>query len=462
MRSLGRAGVEVHAFAESPGVPLVRSVHLHRPHPMPRVGDDGDRAALAALDRAAGLIGRRAVLIPMDDRAALVAARLPARLRSRFLLPDTDPGLPARLADKAELARICQEFGLAHPETELPATPGEARAAALRLGLPLVAKWSRPWLLPSGADGLRSTTVLRSVAEVLRLHARTAEAGSPLLLQRLLPSRAGADWFFHGCFGEGGRLLAGGTGRKELAWPVGAGLTAVGSWLPHAQLTRDAAGLAARLGYRGILDLDFRWDADSGAYHLLDANPRVGAQFRLFSDRSGTDVVRALHLELTGRPVPEPRPVSGRLFVTENYGPVSALLTPRARRAAPLPHPPGGGRREVETAWFASDDPAPFLAMTGGVMRRAAERAVRAVRTVTDRSTRPRPLPAAEAAPSGAPAPATPQAGGAPQAAPGPGRAPGRTSRTPADRRASTPHAPGSRTPPAGPSATTHTPKSTR
>ncbi|NJQ08666.1 ATP-grasp domain-containing protein, partial [Streptomyces lonarensis] len=377
VRSLGRAGVEVHAFTESPRVPLARSAYLHRPHPMPEAAGGtqaaADAAAVAALDRVGARIGRRAVLIPMDDRAALLAARLPPRVRSRFLLAEVAPDLPERLADKSQLVGLCSEYDISHPSTEQPLSAADVRRGVTRLGLPLIAKWSRPWQLPAGS-GLRSTTPIHSEAEALNLYERTAEAGCPLLLQRLLPGRPGADWFFHGCFGADGRLLAGGTGRKELSWPVGAGLTAAGSWLPHAQLTRDAMRLAQRLGYRGILDLDFRWDPDTGAYHLLDANPRPGAQFRLFTDRSGTDVVRALHLDLTGRPVPEPRPVPGRLFVTENYAPVSALLTARGRRAPAAPRPPIAGRRQIEPAWFAPDDLGPFLAMAARTVRRAARR----------------------------------------------------------------------------------------
>ncbi|WP_338316366.1 hypothetical protein, partial [Streptomyces bohaiensis] len=374
MRSLGRAGVEVHAFTESPRVPLARSAYLHRPHPMPEPAagsrQEADRAAVEALDRAGARIGRRAVLIPMDDRAALLAARLPPPVRSRFLQPEVAPELPERLADKAQLVSVCSEFGVSHPATEQPGSLTEVRRAVGRLGLPLIAKWSRPWHLPADS-GLRSTTAVHSEAEALNLWERTAEAGCPLLLQRLLPGRPGADWFFHGCFGTDGGLLAGGTGRKELSWPVGAGLTAAGSWQPHTQLTRDAVRLAQRLGYRGILDLDFRWDADTGAYHLLDANPRPGAQFRLFTDDGGTDVVRALHLDLTGRPVADPRPVPGRLFVTENYAPVAALLTARGGRASRAPLPPAGGRRQIEAAWFAPDDLAPFLAMAARTVRRA-------------------------------------------------------------------------------------------
>ncbi|WP_173019720.1 hypothetical protein, partial [Streptomyces alkaliphilus] len=287
------------------------------------------------------------------------------------------------------------------PDTYAPATEEEVRAVVAELGLPVVAKWSRPALLRAGS-GLRSTTLVHSRDELLRLIDRTDEAGSRLLVQRVLPGGPGADWFFHGCFAEGGRLLMGGTGRKELAWPPRAGLTAVGSWLPHPAIERAAVRLAARIGYRGVLDLDFRRDPVTGDHHLLDANPRPGAQFRLFTDRTGLDVVRALHLMATGRPVPRAVPVPGRLFVAENYGLLSALVDlPRRgagsrRGAAPAARPggaplrlrAGGTPRRVETAWFAPDDPVPLVAMSAGWLRRAAEKGLRPLRErVAARST---------------------------------------------------------------------------
>lgn len=380
VRSLGRAGVEVHAFTESPRGPLARSRYLHRAHAFPEEpGRPGAYDGVErALERAARAIGRPAVLIPMDDLGAIAVCRLAARLRGRFLFPDVPDGLPERLADKARLARICREAGIAHPETVTPRSADGAADAAARLGLPAVAKWSRPWLLPPGG-GLRSTTLVRDREQARELYAASARAGSPLLLQRLLPGGRGADWFFHGCFTADGRCAVAGTGRKELSWPPRAGLTAVGSWRPNPGVAAAAARLAARLGYRGILDLDFRRDAE-GAYHLLDANPRPGAQFRLFADRaSGLDVVRALHLDLTGRgPLPAPRAAHGRLFVTENYGLLSALRSLPAVRPAALPAalPALARNGGVETAWFAPDDPAPFLAMSGSWLRRAVSRAV--------------------------------------------------------------------------------------
>ncbi len=61
--------------------------------------------------------------------------------------------------------------------------------------------------------------------------------------------------------------------------------------------------MAAALGFRGIVDLDLRFDPRDAQYKLLDFNPRLGAQFRLFTTGTGVDVARAAYLDLTGQPV---------------------------------------------------------------------------------------------------------------------------------------------------------------
>lgn len=376
-RSLGRAGIEVHSLVESPRSPVNRSRFVHRPHAWPGGVPSAGRF-LETLQQVSERIGRPAVLIPMDDRSAISAARWADRLAGLYLMPHQSSFLLRQVADKAQLARLCEQWDVPHPRTVVPATAREAAAAAREIGLPAIAKWSRPWLL-DGAAGLRSTSLIRTPDEARRLFEQSGRAGSRLLLQRHLPGGRGTDWFYHGCFAARAGCLIGGTGRKELAWPSGAGLTAVGRWLPNSRVEQSAVRLATKLGYRGILDLDFRRDA-GGTYHLLDFNPRPGAQFRLFTDRNGLDVVRALHLDLTGRHVAASQPVPGRLFVAENYALLSALAAagrarPRAGRVAAVA-PVAGPRRErsAEAAWFASDDPAPFLAMAAGWTGRAGRK----------------------------------------------------------------------------------------
>ncbi|WP_431998795.1 ATP-grasp domain-containing protein [Streptomyces fungicidicus] len=381
VRSLGRAGVEVHLVADSAGSPVHRSRYVHRMHAPPPPGASADEI-LAVLRRVAGQVGRPAVLIPLDDATAIAAGRLRDDLSPSYLLPAMPATLSERVADKAELAAVCASADVPHPLTLVPDSPRGAAEDARRLGLPLVAKWSRPWLLPAGS-GLRSTQVVHTAQQARALHARTAEAGSPLLLQAFLPPGEDRDWFFHGYADRSGTVRAGGPGRKQLSWPRGAGLTAVGHWTPNAEVRTLAERVTGGLGYRGVFDLDFRRCGSTGRYHLLDFNPRPGAQFRLFADSAGLDVVRALHLDLTGRPLPDGQPVAGRSFVVENYAPFAAL------RTAP------GGR---ELAWYARDDRVPGWAMWALWVRHVSGRLRQRLGTAVPVPA-PRPAPRA-AAPS--------------------------------------------------------------
>ncbi|MFA7766454.1 ATP-grasp domain-containing protein [Streptomyces sp. NRRL S-448] len=416
VRSLGRKGVEVHAVVEAGGGPMGRSRYLRAVHPGPAGGLDPEapEALLECLTGVSERIGRPAVLIAMDDLSAIAVSRVAPMLRERFRIPHQPDNLPARVADKAELSRLCARWDVPHPETVIPASGAEAAEAAWRLGLPVVAKWSRPWLLPAGVDGLRSTMLVHTAAEARRLYERSAEAGSRLLLQRFLPAGPDTDWFFHGAFARGGRPLLAGSGRKELSWPVRTGLTAVGRWLPDPAVEEAGLRLAERLGYQGILDLDFRRD-ELGCFRLVDFNPRPGAQFRLFADSAGLDVVQAMYLDLTGQQVPQPSGGPGRVFIAENYALLARVRggsMPRRPAAVPADQagPAGASassgpgtdqgpaakrapkrsaeRGRVETAWFAADDLLPFLAMLGALLGRGAGKGVRALRGVPEQGRR--------------------------------------------------------------------------
>lgn len=362
VRSLGRAGVEVHVIADSAGSPLSRSRFVRRIHPPPPPGAAAPEIAVA-LRRVAARVARPAVLIPMDDASAVAVGRLRDELAPSYLLPDTPGPLAERVADKAELTALCAAADVPHPLTLIPDSAAEAARAAWQLGLPVVAKWSRPWLLPPDS-GLRSTVVVRSPQEARELYLRTEEAGSRLLLQAYLPPGTDRDRFFHGYADRSGAVRGGGAGVKLRSWPRGAGLTAVGRWMPDPTVQALAERITGELGYRGIFDLDFRRDTE-GRPHLLDFNPRPGAQFRLFCDTADLDVVRALHLDLTHRPLPDGVPRAGREFVVENYAPLTAL------RPAPA------GR---ELAWCARDDRGPGWAMAALWARHVSRRLVERLR----------------------------------------------------------------------------------
>ena len=372
IRSLGRAGVAVHALMEGRANPASRSRYLYRAHPWAPPAEHP--AGLIGHLRGIGeRIGRETLLVPMDDAGAIFVAEHADALRTHFAFPGQDPDVPRRVADKARLQEACAAHGIACPPSLTPASAADVDAAAAELGLPLIAKWARPWRLK---PGMRSTTLVRTRGELHRLYAATRERdpdgdAGPLLLQRRVPP-SGGDWFFQGYFDADLDCLFGATGRKNLAHPPQAGHTVAGEWVADEELRRLAIRIVRLLGCRGLVDLDFRLDAGTGVHHLLDFNPRIGAQFRLFTDRNGLDLARVLHLHQSGRRVPGARPAHGRTLLVENHYLQQAAGRPllRAGTLRPL-------READEFAWYAGDDLPPFLAMG----RRSALRAVERFRT---------------------------------------------------------------------------------
>ncbi|MBO1337404.1 ATP-grasp domain-containing protein [Streptomyces sp. VRA16 Mangrove soil] len=394
IRSLGRAGVKVHVAASADGSPVARSRYVSRMHAPPPPGSSPDEV-VETLRQIAARIARPAVLIPMDDAGAVAVGRMREALSGTYLLPEQPEGLAEHVADKARLPELCRAAGIGHPEVVLPRSEQEAYAAALDLGLPVVAKWSRPWCLPPGS-GLRSTCVVTSPEEARNLYLLGRCGGGELLLQKYLAAARGSDWFFHGYVDRHGRLHGGGAGNKHHAWPRGAGLTAVGRWSPLPELEALVERLVGTLGYRGIFDIDFRVDAETGQYCLLDFNPRPGAQFRLFADGNGLDVVRAQHLDLTHRPLPAAHVLPGRTFVVENYAPLSVLRTLLTRS---LPLQRSAAAREF--AWHARDDLSPAWGMATEWSQHAARQLMARARPA-GRGTVPAPLESPVDAPTAA------------------------------------------------------------
>jgi D-aspartate ligase len=362
IRSLGRLRIPVYAALEGRLAPPATSKYLTGGFVWETTGDAADDPGrlLDGLTTMAERIGRPAILVPTDDAAAIFAAEHGGTLEHCFRFPRPPAGLPRALASKRGLYQLCRQLRIPCPRAVLPSSRAEVEAFCEDATFPVVVKGAEPWLLPIGA-GVRSTSIARSPGQLLDLYQRVERHGATgLLLQEYIPPEAGEDWFFHGYCDQTSACLVGFTGRKLRSYPAHAGSTSLGRWVPNEELRGQAEELFRAISYRGVMDLDYRLDRRDGRYKLLDFNPRLGAQFRLFEDDLGIDVVRAMHLDLTGRPVPCGRPLPGRGFIVENHDPIASW---QYRRAGELTLP--AWRSSVsgvgEAAWFAVDDPVPFL-----------------------------------------------------------------------------------------------------
>jgi D-aspartate ligase len=447
IRSLGRIGVPVYGVHEGPLAPAASSRYLAGRFFWQPGSADSDRIR-DGLIQLAGRIGRPAVLLPTDDAGAIFLAEHGTDMRPWFTFPDPPRHLPRQVAGKYSLHELCRRLGVPSPAAELPESAAAARDFAARAGYPLIAKLTTPW-----QDGkLRSTSIVTSPGELDRAYEACARAGAGLMLQEFIPGGAGTDWFFHGYCDAASACRPAFTGVKDRSYPAHAGLTSLGRAQVNPVLRDQVTGLLSEIGYQGILDMDWRLDRRDGQYKLLDFNPRLGAQFRLFQTTAGLDVATAAYLDLTGADhgadhgaaaigsaatgdsvtgdsvtgdsVTGDSEQAERRFLVENYDPLGALgywrrgeLSPKAWLKSL--------RAVDEVAWFARDDLAPFglmcLRMGWRLMsrpvsrlsplRRRQERAPDAgIRFAPGRAARAVPVTPGPATPGPAtPRPATPR-----------------------------------------------------
>ena len=120
---------------------------------------------------------------------------------------------------------------------------------------------------------------------------------------------------FNGYFDEHSECLIAFTGRKIRQYPAYAGVTSLGICQTNNEVEATTRAFMKAIGYRGIVDMGYRFDARDGRYKIYDVNPRIGATFRLFVDRAGNDVARALYLNMTAQTVIPGERLRGRKWI---------------------------------------------------------------------------------------------------------------------------------------------------
>lgn len=369
-RNLGRVGVAVHAIVEGPWTPLALSRYVAGSAAWRRICPDNGRL-LDMLVAYGEELHRPTILVPTDDIGAAFIAEHADDLEQWFLFPRVPRKLPRELSNKASLYQLCARAGTPCPKYAVPRSIEDFHELVGKATFPLVVKSL------SLLNGLASTQIARCFEDLVAIGDMIEARPDPgILCQEFVP---GEDWILHAYNNMETGCFVAFTGRKLRSYPPFAGFTSAGIPVENQRLAAEAKSFVRAIGYSGLMDVDFRLDARDGVYKLVDFNPRVGANFRLFEDRSGLNVVRALHLDLTGRAVARSAQVKGRVFVVEPYDLVASVSYLRAGHLT-LVELLVSMVGSKELAWFSWEDPLPFLAMCVWLLAKGLRRFAKRLR----------------------------------------------------------------------------------
>jgi len=356
-RSAGRLGIPVYRVCQERWSPAAFSRYNRGWSTIPSGASAGQ--VLEILGERRRSVGR-SILVPIDDVSSVFVEDHAGELEGDFLFPRQPDGLAHSLSSKHEMYELCREHGIPTPWSEFPQSEAELLEMTERTAFPAVLKCINV------ADAPASAPRVAIVGDRDELTAAYRMMEGPtvhnVMLQEYVPGTPESVWMFNGYFDAHSECKFGFTGKKIRQAPPYTGVTTLGVCEPNPTVQETTVRLMKALSYRGILDIGYRFDDRDGQYKLLDVNPRIGGTFRLFVGSNGMDVLRALYLDLTGNEVPPSSAQSGRRWVVDPLD-LASSATYRRRGDITARSWIRSFRGVREAAWFALDDPLPFLAL---------------------------------------------------------------------------------------------------
>jgi len=354
LRSLGRHGIP--AWFISDNHPLARfSRYARTSLNWSGPNDAGAVDWLLELGRRHRLDGW--VLVPCaDEEARLISQhRAALSLMYRLITPDWD--VLQWAYDKRRMNERAAALGIDVPRSLFPAGRGELAHA--EVPFPAIIKPT----VKHGPNALTRAKAWR-VDDRDALLARYDEAVAlvgpeAVVVQELIPGRGDAQFSYAGVW-DRGRPLASLTARRARQYPIEFGYT---STLVETIDQPEVEALACRflesIGYDGMAEAEFKYDARERRFKLLDVNARTWTWIAL-GRRAGVDFPHLAWRHAFGESLPPLRGRAGVSWMHASRDAVAALEEMAAGHLS-LKNYWASLRRPIEFAAFAADDPLPAL-----------------------------------------------------------------------------------------------------
>ena len=295
-RSLGRAGIEVHALGR-------RSDPVRRSRYCSQFADVGGGEGIQErwLDWLVRSAPEGAVVLPCSDEGLELVARNRAALVERGLVPiEADDAKLLDMLDKERTHALAIEHGIPVPRTMAVRDRGDLTRAAEEIGFPCALK-------PLQAHKFRRHFTLKGFvaddrADLERFFEMSELAGVEMLATEMVrgPDQYHSSYTY---LDERGEPLFTFTKQKLRQYPItfGAGVYHIMDW--NEEVSDLGMRFCRSLGLRGLLNVEFKRDSRDGGLRLIECNHRFTASTALHL-AAGLDVPLFTYNRLVGAPLP--------------------------------------------------------------------------------------------------------------------------------------------------------------
>ena len=362
-RSLGERGIPVIGLTAQRGI-YGNFTRYARVLTSPDSRENPE-ALLAFLLHLARELASRAVIFPTRDDDLVFLDRCRAALEPHFSIVAPDHAALETCLSKWDTHQAAVRAGIPAPKSWLIETSESLEQAMREARFPCVLKPLSSHHWRQGANwqivGARKAIGVRSAAELEAQYDSIARADRRAILEEMVP---GADdcLVIAACYiDRRSRWAAAFNTQKLVQIPEGFGTGCIVQSVNRPELFPPTARLLETIGFQGIAEVEYKWDAVAGEFKLIEINPRPWDQHRL-GKACGVDLIYLAYCDHAGLGIPPaPDPAPGHKWIAEDTL-VTAAVRMLWNRDARLPEIFRRARGKRLYAVWSWRDPLPLIA----------------------------------------------------------------------------------------------------
>jgi D-aspartate ligase len=356
VRSLGRRGIPVYVVDDEASIARA-SRFSKRAVRVPSLRDEPSTLdALERLRREHGLEGW--VLFPTREETVAALARNRSLLTRSFRVPTPGWETIRHAWDKRETYRLAGELGIPTPRCWFPQEEDELGDLDLRGPVVIKPAIKEHFFYATKAKAWRAN----SRAELRELFERALAIVGPgeVMVQELIPGDGRQQYAYCALYSHGAPVATMVARRLRQHPPEFGRASTFVETVDAPEVEELAEKVLRRIGYDGLVELEFKRDPRTGIFKLLDFNARTWG-YHTLAPQAGVDFPYLLFRQQLGQPVRLQRAQPGVRWVRLLTDLPTAVVEIAGRRMSLRSYLRSLRSADVE-AVFSRNDPLPGLA----------------------------------------------------------------------------------------------------
>ncbi|NMA03376.1 MAG: carboxylate--amine ligase [Clostridiales bacterium] len=240
------------------------------------------------------------VLIPCHDSYVEVVDEYLDELKELYLIPQTEAGLYTRLMNKETLHKLAMEKGVAVPETVGINEENFYEKIETMVGYPCIVKPT-----DSSAFVAKFRTKIFRVNNKEELEGaleKAQDANLEVIVQRIIPGFDDHMYTFDAYLNQDSKVTHWMTAQKYRQYPINFGASVYTGQKYVPELYDIGAKFLEDVGYKGFAEIEFKKDAETGQFYLIEINVRL-TNFNHLIYKVGLNIPYITYMEMIGEPL---------------------------------------------------------------------------------------------------------------------------------------------------------------